>query len=314
MLLAQEYVPDLSEYKDKFMRTPLGLLTQGNVSGAVDRLGSDAMLRVDAMSNPEAALQTGMDFMGGGLLGTTKLVNKTQMELANEIASKNAETMLGLPKGNTAMDRAKAMGFDVENTMYHGTNRDFTSFNPNQSTRISQMYGGEGDIGRGATYMSDNPELANRYSASVFKSGSEHPVSEINGVKVTYENGRVIPLYKKGNLFDSNNPDHVKKINDVLKKPEWKWHNNSFINGSWDEMEKPHVQKIIKDAGFDGYIAKETTPITREKGQSNAIFNPTNIRSVNAAFDPAKANESDILAGMIALPVGSLLQEPEKNK
>ena len=70
MLLAQEYVPDLSEYKDKFMRTPLGLLTQGNVSGAVDRLGADAMLRVDAMSNPEAALQTGFDFMGGGLLGT----------------------------------------------------------------------------------------------------------------------------------------------------------------------------------------------------------------------------------------------------
>ena len=70
MLLAQEYVPDLSEYKDRFMRTPLGLLTQGNVSGAVDRLGADAMLRVDAMSNPEAALQTGFDFMGGGLLGT----------------------------------------------------------------------------------------------------------------------------------------------------------------------------------------------------------------------------------------------------
>ena len=70
MLLAQEYVPDLSEYKDRFMRTPLGLLSQGNVSGAVDRLGADAQGRVQAMSSPEAALQTGFDFMGGGLLGT----------------------------------------------------------------------------------------------------------------------------------------------------------------------------------------------------------------------------------------------------
>lgn len=70
MLLAQEYVPDLSEYKDRFMRTPLGLLSQGNVSGAVDRLGTDAQGRVQAMMNPEAALQTGFDFMGGGLLGT----------------------------------------------------------------------------------------------------------------------------------------------------------------------------------------------------------------------------------------------------
>ena len=70
MLLAQEYVPDLSEYKDRFMRTPLGLLTQGNVSGAIDELGAAAQGRVQAMSSPEAALQTGFDFMGGGLLGT----------------------------------------------------------------------------------------------------------------------------------------------------------------------------------------------------------------------------------------------------
>ena len=71
MLLAQEYVPDLSEYKDRFMRTPLGLLSQGNVSGAVDELGAAAQGRVQAMMNPESALQTGFDFMGGGLLGTT---------------------------------------------------------------------------------------------------------------------------------------------------------------------------------------------------------------------------------------------------
>lgn len=93
MLLAQEYVPDLSEYKDRFMRTPLGLLTQGNVSGAVDRLGADAMLRVDAMSNPESALQTGMDFMGGGLLGTTKLYHGTSPEAARRIMQEGFDVL-----------------------------------------------------------------------------------------------------------------------------------------------------------------------------------------------------------------------------
>lgn len=53
------------------MRTPLGLLTQGNVSGAIDELGAAAQGRVQAMMNPESALQTGFDFMGGGLLGQT---------------------------------------------------------------------------------------------------------------------------------------------------------------------------------------------------------------------------------------------------
>jgi hypothetical protein len=70
MLLAQEYAPDLTQLKDKFMGTPLGLLYQGNVPGAINKLGTDAQARVQAMINPESALQTGFDFMGGGLLGT----------------------------------------------------------------------------------------------------------------------------------------------------------------------------------------------------------------------------------------------------
>lgn len=70
MLLAQEYAPDLTKLKDKFVQTPLGLLLQGEGSAAMDKLGADAQGRVQAMSSPEAALQTGFDFMGGGLLGT----------------------------------------------------------------------------------------------------------------------------------------------------------------------------------------------------------------------------------------------------
>ena len=72
MLLAQEYAPDLTGLRDKFVQTPLGLLMQGEVSAAIDKLGLNAQGRVQAMSNPETALQTGFDFMGGGLLGVVK--------------------------------------------------------------------------------------------------------------------------------------------------------------------------------------------------------------------------------------------------
>ena len=94
MLLAQEYVPDLSEYKDRFMRTPLGLLSQGNVSGAVDELGAAAQGRVQAMMNPESALQTGFDFMGGGLLGTTKVLGVSDdfLKLASQGKRRIAKT------------------------------------------------------------------------------------------------------------------------------------------------------------------------------------------------------------------------------
>ena len=66
---------------------------------------------------------------------TKGLLSKTQFEKAQEIASKNAETLLGLPKGNTAMDRAKAMGFDINNPVYHGTEADIKKFSTRMSNR-----------------------------------------------------------------------------------------------------------------------------------------------------------------------------------
>jgi hypothetical protein len=43
-------------------------------------------------------------------------------------------------------------------------------------------------------------------------------------------------------------------------------------------------------------------------------FNPSDVRSVNAAFDPFRRNESDILAGVAAAPVGLLAVDKEKTK
>ena len=43
-------------------------------------------------------------------------------------------------------------------------------------------------------------------------------------------------------------------------------------------------------------------------------LDPSQYRSRFAAFDPAKANEPDLLAGVMALPVSGLLQEPKEKK
>jgi tetratricopeptide (TPR) repeat protein len=56
-------------------------------------------------------------------MGITKA--KTAYELAHEVAQRKATKMLGLPKGNTAMDRAKAMGYDTPG--YHATPEDWIS-------------------------------------------------------------------------------------------------------------------------------------------------------------------------------------------
>ena len=180
---------------------------------------------------------------------------------------------LGLPENNTAADRAKAMGFDMDRTEYHGTKFDFDEFNPKQSTRVRSEHGDS----RGATYMTDIPELANRFSMSLK-----------NGVTETFDGGRVFPLVRRGNLFDAKNPEHIKKIDEVLTQPKWKWHNNQWIDGAWYEMERPATQQILKDAGFDGYLAKETG-VLKEASESRAVFDPANIRSPLAHFNPKYA-------------------------
>ena len=54
------------------------------------------------------------------------------------------------------------------------------------------------------------------------------------------------------------------------------------------EMERPATQQILKDAGFDGYLAKETG-VLKEASESRAVFNPANIRSPLAHFNPKMA-------------------------
>jgi len=93
---------------------------------------------------------------------TLKGAPPTKFSRAHDIAQKNAalpieQGGLGLPPNNTAMDRAKAMGFDIPT--YHGTNADITRFDPNLSGDHVQYMKG--------IFTADNPELASNYGDRV---------------------------------------------------------------------------------------------------------------------------------------------------
>lgn len=90
--------------------------------------------------------------------------NKTEYELAHELAQRNASLPveqggLGLHPDNTAMDRAKAMGYLTDMPMYHGTSADVDEFN---------LYHG-GDVSRspvGPAYLIQNPNQLRSPSAA----------------------------------------------------------------------------------------------------------------------------------------------------
>ena len=76
--------------------------------------------------------------------------------------------------------------------------------------------------------------------------------------------------------------------------------------GNYLLYENPEMVRLLKDKGFDSMRLAESTydrnvdPVF----DTLAIFNPSNIRSVNAAFDPAKRESSNILSGLGAGAVG----------
>jgi hypothetical protein len=86
---------------------------------------------------------------GGAARAASKALRKAPRDEALETARINAVKMLGLPENNTAMDRARAMGFDTP--AFHGTDTDF-------------------QIPVRDVFASLAPSVANRYA---FKNGDE---------------------------------------------------------------------------------------------------------------------------------------------
>jgi hypothetical protein len=186
---------------------------------------------------------------------TAKFINE-----ANQTASKNAEKMLGLPAGNTAMDRAKAMGFDTKTIRYHGSDQDINAFDPAKFGSKDQ-----GFYGRGVTTDTD-PEIASSYA------NYNEPIS-----------GQVVyPLLTRGKYF------------------KWTEDTQPFASRK-DSMQGT---KDIQELGYQGTVMRNDRDLWGETpnfGEEQVTFNPANVRSRYAAFDPARANEADLLAGVVPL-------------
>lgn len=232
-----------------------------------------------------------------------KLVNKvvdmfTDWTRKDKEAQQEAVKRLGLPKNNTAADRAKAMGFSDE-THYHGTNKDFDRFDPKETTTNLE-----------ATYLAKDPETANMFS-------------NIGG---SYENSRVMPLKIKGDYFHYNNPKHYNRLDDVFKQGDnlgydnsydWKDAHNmeEFKAGDWEQFENKPFSNLTKKAGFDGVNLKE---FGTQDLDNVAVYNPANIRSKFAHFNPKYLGvgagsilSADLMADELDLEFKGLLNELE---
>lgn len=168
------------------------------------------------------------------------------------------------------MARASEQGFHPD-TYYHGSPKgDIQEFQPKDANMV---------------FVTKDPTYANRFSG---------------------EEGSVYPLkINTKNTFDYENPEHFKAIKDELIK-----HNTEHFTGFKDaskraerlvdrysrqikegtigDINKPEVLQAMQNAGFD-------SAFVQHDGVKNiGVFNPSNIRSTTATFDPAQATSPKI--------------------
>lgn len=229
-----------------------------------ERASMDIMERVkNTPSNLLGGPGESADYSYSGIMNSTP--KQTDLEKAHQVAQQNAalpieQGGLGLPSNNTAMDRANAMGFDVDNTLYHGSpDKNITEFNIDSQKNHNIVGDAEG------VYFTPDVQQASMYSRQKKKNfnDKQSPRGEI---------------YKT--IINQQNPLDI--TDDINNRPK---------GMSFSDAKKLALQKVDRSI-HSGVVFRGDAYNKPE----HIVFDTANIRSPDAAFDPLKRNSSNILA------------------
>lgn len=173
------------------------------------------------------------------------------------------------------MARAREMGFNTDQVLYHGTGKDFEQFNPGERANGSKRL----------TYLTDNPDIADIYANSQnygLKGGG---------------NPMIYPVFAKA--------EKPLVVSDKGPDGSFGWVSDNLAAALG--VEHPPAGKystLYDEARRQGYDQVQIREMTDLGGQQTQYIplDPSNIRSVNAAFDPAKADSSFLLASDTGRP------------
>lgn len=263
-------------------------------------LGLEAYRNAAALSNtPGVGAPAGaFKAMAAAPLMVKALRNAPRSE-ALETARQNAVKMLGLPENNTAMDRAKALGFNTD--AYHGTNRDFPAFS---NAMLGAKTGAKS--AQKAHFSASSPHLASTYVSTEhvnplpWKAGppvyeklinNKQAWQEFNAAATDAEKWAVLERYGMNQGSGQVMPLMLRMENPRVRDYKGSQYRESTYN---DEL------KAAKKGKKDSVVFKNTYDPGPHEGSNvmsdvYAVFDPSQIRSRFAAFDPARVNESDLL-------------------
>jgi hypothetical protein len=159
----------------------------------------------------------------------------------------------GLGKAADRLERAKKAGFDTDTVYYHATDKfegdslDFTSLKPSE----------RGKLGPGI-YVAQDPRYTEKYIRTFKEKGKDFTEESFD------EGARILPVFIRGKV--GTNEDFGAAIESVRKSVK---DNTDF------QLIKRKAQKKMAKDGFSGF----------KVGGELVIFNPKDVRSVNAVFE-----------------------------
>ena len=226
-----------------------------------------------------------------------KQTRQTPQEVMEGFAGggiKNVGKALSMTKA-ARMARAKEQGFSPT-TQYHGSpSNQITEFDPYGRSRYGLF--GEG------VYLTDNPAIASSYAAK--KAGAPatvYPVTSRVKNPINMNAPADLTAWKKagGDYLPDELPWTGKPTNEkVYREIE-----ETLIQDMIPSYEGGEImQDILRRMGHDGVIHRGGGRLgSGPRHNVTVAFDPEQVRSIFAKFDPRKISSTDLLAG--ALPFG----------
>jgi hypothetical protein len=195
---------------------------------------------------------------------------------------------LGLPSTNTAMDRAKAMGFDTD--VYHGSKQDFDKFKGDQPI-----------------FAAEDPDIARLYGSFIYPLKLRGKVLEVSDLG----KGGAVNRFPNNLAKELNIP---RKELEELRMPRQQFNDSSFLDKLEylftkkfgdpqfsDIGEREMVNKLPK-YGIDRLRVTDMNDMGGIQTQHMIPAGSENIRSRFAAFDPFRRTAATAAAMGVAAP------------
>jgi hypothetical protein len=267
-----------------------------NLGGLLDWLGGGAqagaepvmsLMRGDALDQPLLPTATS----GGRIGAVASAIGSTLMPVAGPGGAlgagpvlRRATPELGLPDLPVEVLRGRALDMTPEGRAARAAEQRF-----------------DADVYHGT------PEDFRAFDLS--KSGSNVGASDSNGVFMFTND----PAY--ASEFTWKGGDQVGQVMPLKLKMD-NPHYVDFYGQPYDSVKYREAIEAARRAGNDGVVVSNRVSPFGQLSDDFISFDPANIRSRFAAFDPARVGEADLLASRVPNPLGGLLapQPDDKRK